>query len=86
MEVPWDINGVRLNVTKHFAIAYMRDWGWDMTDLRDALRSAYKITKEGKSKFEVYVNKNGYKKIITVYCSVESELLCFTGSEGGNPI
>lgn len=86
MDAPWKINEVKLSVTKHFALAHMRGWGWDMLDLRDSLRCAYKISKVGKAKYEVFVNKDGYKKIVTVYFEIETELLCITGSEGGKPL
>lgn len=85
MKVPWDIRSVSIKVTKHFSRDYMRYWNWDFHDLRDAIQNAYKIDKCGKNKFEVYMNKSGYKKIITAYYDIENELVCITGSQGGNP-
>ena len=84
--IHWNIETVKLKVTKHFALEYMNAWFWDFQDLRDAIREAYKIEKIGKEKFEVYVQKKGFKKIITVYYSSEEELLCISGSEGGKRI
>jgi len=83
MRVPWNASTVQLKVTKHFALKYLRAWGWDFHDLRDAIIEAYKVDAVGKNKFEIYVQKSGFKKIITVYYSAEDELLCITGSQGG---
>jgi len=79
--MPWDIEGVKIEVSKHFAIKYLKSWGWDFNDLRDAIREAYKIEKVGKEKYEVYTQKNGFKKIILVY--IEERIVCITGSTGG---
>ena len=86
MVAPWDIECVEVRTTKHFALKYMCYWNWDLQDLRDALRQAYKIEKINKQKFEVYVQKSGFKKIITVYYDEENIVLCITGSEGGKRI
>lgn len=83
MEVPWQIETVKIEISKHFALKYMRRWGWDFFDLRDAIRDAYKGEKVGKEKYEVYVQKKGYKKIILVYYNYEKVIFCITGSEGG---
>ncbi len=83
MDAPWNIEIVELQVSKHFALNYMREWGWDFHDLRDALRDAYKIDKMGKEKYEIYLQKKGFKKIITIYYQSENVLFCITGSEGG---
>lgn len=86
MKVPWNVSNVNLKATKHFVLRYMRLWGWDFHDLRDAIAEAYKIEKVGKEKFEVYVQKGGYKKIVTIYYAEDNELLCITGSQGGKRI
>lgn len=83
MNAPWNPFTVKLTVTKHFATDYMRLWGWDLYDVREAITNAYKIERVGSTKYEIYVNKSGFKKIITVYFSSENELRCITGSEGG---
>ncbi len=84
MAAPWDVETVQISVSKHFAREYLRPWGWDFHQLRDAFRNAYKIEKVGKVKYELYVQKHGFKKIIAVYYQVENELFCITGSEGGS--
>lgn len=84
MKVPWDVAQVEIVATKHFALGWMRKWGWNVYVLRDAIRDAYKIEKVGKNKFEIYVQKSGYKKIITAYYDAENKLVCITGSEGGS--
>lgn len=84
MKVPWRIETVQLITTKHFALKYMRKWGWDFHDLRDAIREAYKTENVGKEKFEIYVQKSGFKKIITAYYDENEELVCISGSEGGH--
>ncbi|MFQ5621276.1 MAG: hypothetical protein ACE5FT_05520 [Candidatus Nanoarchaeia archaeon] len=81
VKLPWDINKIGLKVTKHFSRDYMRKWDWDFHDLREAIRDAYKVDKVGKNKYELYVQKSGYKKIITVH--YDEELICISGSEGG---
>ncbi len=83
MKVPWNIETVHLTATKHFALKYMKLWGWDFHDLRDGIRDAYKIERMGKTKFEIYVLRGGFKKIITVYYEHYERLVCITGSEGG---
>lgn len=83
MNVPWDPHSVTITVTKHFATDYMRPWGWDLHDVRDAIVHAYKIERVGSTKYEIYVSKSGFKKLITVYFGSENELRCITGSEGG---
>lgn len=83
MTVMWIIEEIELRVTKHFALKYMRKWGWDFKDLRDAIREAYKINKLGKNKFEIYIQKSGFKKIIVVHYDIEHMLVCITGSDGG---
>lgn len=79
----WDCETVKIIVTKHFSIKYMRNWGWNFSDLRDAIRDSYKIESVGKNKFEIFVQKSSFKKIITVYYDETDELVCITGSEGG---
>lgn len=83
MKIPWEISTVKLSITKHFSLKYMRSWGWNFHDLREAIREAYKIEKVGKEKYEIYCQTQGYKKVIVVYYNNENELVCVTGSEGG---
>lgn len=84
MNKHWDSNTVKLVVTKHFALKYMRIWNWDFQDLRDAIANAYKIENVGKCKYEIYVDKSGFKKIVVVY--EDEELICITGSQGGERV
>ncbi len=77
---PWDIDKAEIAVSKHFALKWMRKWGWDTHQLREAIRNAYGIDQVGKAKFEVYVQKSGSRKIITAY--YDGEIVCITGSEG----
>jgi len=84
MNVPWRIETVKLAATKHFALKYMRTWGWDYHDLRDALSAPFRVDKIGTVKYEVYVRKSGEKKIITVYLCDEDTLLCISASRKGS--
>ncbi len=83
MKVPWEIEVVKIAASKHFALKYLKKWGWDFHDLRDAIRDAYYITRVGERKYEIFIQKKGFKKIISVYYVIEDELFCITGSEGG---
>ncbi len=85
MHPPWNIHSVELAVSKHFALKYMHTWNWDFHDLRGAIENAYQIQKTSKEKYEIYINKKGFKKIITVYYKEQEKLLCITASQGGNP-
>jgi hypothetical protein len=82
IDVPWDIDQAALATSKHFALKWMRKWGWDIYQLRDAIRNAYRVDKVGKIKFEVYVQKSGSRKIITAYYDQEAKIVCISGSEG----
>jgi hypothetical protein len=82
--VPWDINHVNLVITKHFSRIYLSKWGWDYHLLREAIKDAYKIEKLGKVKYEIYIQKSGFKKIITAYYGDNNLLICISGSKGGS--
>ncbi len=86
MIVPWDIKTVEIVVTKHFALGWMRKWGWDTQTLRNSIALAYRFEKVGTEKFEVYVNKGGFRKIVAVYYGAENKLVCITGSQGDKRI
>ncbi len=83
MKVPWNIDSVALRVTKHFALNYMRRWGWDFHDLREGMREAYAVEKVGASKYEIFMSKSGHRKVIIIYYDAEDALICITGAEGG---
>ena len=53
-----------------------------MIDLRNAIKDAYKTERIGKEKYEIYVRKNGSKKIIAVYNKMEEKLIIISGAEG----
>jgi len=53
-----------------------------MIDLRNAIKEAYQVDKVGKEKYEVYVRKNGSKKIILAYQQMEDTLIVISGAEG----
>lgn len=71
----YDIDNCEIILTKHFRNDYMRKWGWDIYDLREAIKNAYKIDKFGKSKYEIYTKKSGNKKIIFVYDDFDKTIL-----------
>lgn len=83
MIIPWHTKTVNLAATKHFMLKYMRAWNWDFDDLRDAIENSYKVDRAGNCKYEIYCQKSGFKKIISVYYDEENKLLCITGSQGG---
>ena len=60
----------------------MRRWDWDQLDLREALREAYKASRAGKGKWEVFLRKKGEKKVVIVYDAKTEEVFVITGAEG----
>lgn len=82
VNAPWR-TGTTIRVTKHFTNRYVRRWDWTPAILQDAIAHAYRVERSGKSKFEIYILKDGYKKIVAHYDREEDTLLCITGSEGG---
>jgi len=60
----------------------MRKWDWDQFDLREALREAYKVSRVGHGKWEVFVRKHGEKKLVIVYDAQTKEVFVITGAEG----
>lgn len=80
--LPFDPDGVTIDVSKHFRNTWMRTWGWDQFDIREALRGAYRVAKVGKSKWEVFIRKKGEKKLVVVYDSETEEIFIITGAEG----
>ena len=77
-----DFDKLEIKPTKHFALGWMRKWGFDINDIRNALKEA-KIEKIGKTKYEAYFgNKNKGKKLIYVINEEENKLLIITGVEG----
>ena len=79
----YDIDSCTIEPSKHFRNIYMRKWGWDIFDLRDAIKMAYKVDKVGKVKYEIYTRKGeGSKKIIVIYDNEEKTMFIISGAEG----
>ena len=79
----FNIESCKIEVSKHFMLKYMKNWDWDFNDLREAIKTAHKITKVGKQKYEVYVRKKGSKKLIFVYYIDNDTIFVIGGSQGG---
>ena len=79
--LPFDIDDVSIDVSKHFRNTWMRKWDWDQSDLREALRGAYKVSKVGRDKWEVLTRKKGEKKLVRVYDEQNKEVFVITGTE-----
>ena len=82
MKEKLDIERCEIDASKHFILKYMKKWGWDFSDLREAIKNAHKIEKVGKKKYEAYTKKDGSKKIIFVYYFEFETIFVITGSEG----
>ncbi len=78
----YEIDTCSIIVTKHFRNKYLKKWNWDVIDLRNAIKEAYQVDKVGKEKYEVYVRKNGSKKIILAYQQMEKSIIVISGAEG----
>lgn len=73
----------KIRPSKHFTLGWMRKWGWDMQDLKNALEYCHKIDKVGKTKYEVYTKyRKTSKKIIFILDEEYKEILIITGAEG----
>ena len=79
---PVDVDRVHIEVSKHFRNTWMRRWGWDQLDLREAIREAYRFEKSGRNKWEVYVRKKGDKKLVVFHDATSEEVFVITGAEG----
>jgi len=80
--LPFDIDKVHVYVSKHFRNTWMRKWDWDQVDLRESLREAYKVSRVGPGKWEIFVRKKGQKKLVVAYDGEYGEVFVITGSEG----
>ena len=80
--LPFDIDDLSIDVSKHFRNTWMRRWDWDQFDLREALREASGASKTGKGKWEVSTRKRGEKKRVIVYDEQTEEVFVVTGTEG----
>lgn len=78
----YDIDNCAIEPRKHFRNKYMRQWGWDMFDLRQAIKEAYTIDQVGKKKYEAYTKKGaGSEKIIFVYDKEDNVIFVISGAE-----
>jgi len=80
--LPFDPDEVRIEPSKHFRNLKMRKWDWDITDLRDSLRSPVRVVPRGRLKLEVWVRKGGSKKLVLSFYREEKLVLVITGTEG----
>jgi len=80
--LPFDVDNVRIDVSKPFRNTWMRRWDWDHVELREALRGAYRVTKPGKGKWEVFIRRKGDKKLILAYEADTHEVFNITGAKG----
>ncbi len=80
--LPFDPDDVEISPSKHFRNTKMRKWDWDLHDVREALRAPRRAVPVGRSKLEVWVTKDGSKKIVLVYDPGEKLVLIITGTEG----
>ena len=81
MVAGYDIDNCIIDISKHFRNKYMRNWNWDVYDLREAIKNAYKVDKIGKTKYEVYTKNRGSKKIIFVYYKEYDSIFIISGAE-----
>ena len=79
--IDYDIDSCDIDVSKHFRNKYMRKWNWDMFDLRNAIKNAYKIGHVGKKKYEIYADKSNSKKIIFIYYKEYNSIFIISGAE-----
>lgn len=71
--------------SKHFVLNYMRKWNFDIDDIRNALKNAYKTEKIGKIKYETYTRYKASgksRKIIFVIYEDDKQILIISGAEG----
>ena len=78
-----DYDVYEIKPSKHFVMNYMRKWGFDIEDIRNALKKSYKLEKVGKIKYEAYTKVSGKgKKIIFVIYEGEKQIFIISGAEG----
>jgi hypothetical protein len=80
--LPFDVDAVRIEPSKHFRNLHIRKWDWDVHDLRDALQQPVRVVVRGGGKMEVWLRKGGSKKLVLSYCREERLVLVLTGTEG----
>lgn len=80
--LPFDPDEIRIEPSRHFRNTKMCKWDWDLHDVRDALRGAYRVAQRGHSKFEVWTRKGGSRKLVLAYYREEGLVFIITGTEG----
>ena len=80
--LPFDPDQVAIEPSKHFRNTKMRNWNWDVHDIRDAIREAKQVVRRGRTKLEVWTTKGGSKKLVLAYYPREGLVLVITGTEG----
>jgi hypothetical protein len=80
--LPFDIDEVRIEPSKHFRNLRMRKRDWDVHDLREALRQPVRVIARGSLKMEVWVRKGGSKKLVLCYYREERLVLVLREPRG----
>lgn len=79
----FDIEECEIVLSKHFRRKYARKWGLDYSELRKAIRGAYRLEKMGKTKYEAYYEMAGKSiKIIFAYSPELGKIIIISGAEG----
>lgn len=78
-----EISSYKIRPSKHFVFGWMRKWDYDVTALKQAIESAYKVDKVGKNKYKVYFRAKGKsRKLILIKDEAHKEVFIITGAEG----
>jgi hypothetical protein len=80
--LPFDLDDIRIEPSKHFRNTKMRKWNWDIHDLREALRDADRVVRRGRNKLEVWTRKGGSKKLVLAHYPSDRLVFVITGTEG----
>jgi len=80
--LPFDVDRVRIIVSKHFRNTWMKRWDWDHLDLREAIREAHNVSRVGRAKWDIFIRKKGPKKLVLVYDAARGEVFVITGAKG----
>jgi hypothetical protein len=77
----FDPDEVRIEPSKHSRNLKMRKWGWDVTDLRDSLRSPVRVVPRRRQNLEVWVQKGSSKKLVLSFNREVGLVFVITGTE-----
>lgn len=80
--LPFDVEEVEVFPSKHFRNVKMRKWDWDVHELQEALRSTYRVDREGREKLRIWTRKGGSKCLHVVYNSEDAIVFVINGTEG----